>query len=954
MKFLLQIASSFVDAFTELLGVYEEIGQRLPLVARFEKLFHKDPNMQRVLGYLYKDILEFHCLAWKYFQQSMWRQLFQATWKTYKARFQRVIDDIDRHGKLIESQAMISQIEATETNKIMQAAQMQSILDGQESQYKIQEAQLQSIRDADESRRLRDLQCWLRAPNVENDQRFFSGIRAEYPGTGRWLLDNSTFKDWFQPLCCILPPLLWLNGIPGAGKTILASLVVEEVQNLSTTPIVLYFYCKHGDNERDNFISMGRSLLSQLLAQNRDILLPYYFDKFSKSPEAVLVTQATIEELLDIAIRNCPIVYIVIDGIDECPRKERDTVTAWFRQLVESLPSTNSDQIRCLFVSQDDGVARKDFADMTALKIQTEDSKNDIAQFSQKWAAKIQAKFATTSELRQAVASKIQDASGGMFLLAKLISTNLFHQTNVDRLEYELDPHRFPKEINHAYSRIMDRVIDQASEPERCDSRMLLSWLVCAKRALKWHEIQGAKSIHVGSQSVDFSRRRFVVGSKDLCGSLVEIRPDMTVELIHMTARTFLISEQHVNQPKTELDLASLCVNYLNFPALTKHSPPNLQRLVLDGHFGFMEYAVVYWIRHLETALVLLEGDNPNKTEDIAQSLEVFMDLHYTKLRKAWPVSSGNERRLQPLERTMSSYTDFQQAVISARKQLTFYGELNSTETALDLCQVVERVRGVIEDLLESTIDRDELEQRLEQSYGSNLFKCPRLSCRYFSNGFGSKDQRDQHLDKHTRPFHCKVVGCVSFTLGFSSERDLEKHVSTSHPIAVAVHEEDEFPDDEDVITASSRSTSPETAPAIQPKDNPAPERPNQGMPLIESGDPPPWPKKRKQHVCQHCNKIFSRKFNYNSHLLTHGVRTEETWECDDCDKSFPRKSDWTRHRLGHADSTRFACGDGQSWGCGKAFARKDTLANHHKSKAGQRCLAAFQAPEAAAESHVP
>lgn len=79
IKFLLQIASSFAEAFTELLDVYEEIGERLPLVTRFEQLFHNDPNMRRVLEYLYKDILEFHRRALKYFQQRMWRQLFQAT-----------------------------------------------------------------------------------------------------------------------------------------------------------------------------------------------------------------------------------------------------------------------------------------------------------------------------------------------------------------------------------------------------------------------------------------------------------------------------------------------------------------------------------------------------------------------------------------------------------------------------------------------------------------------------------------------------------------------------------------------------------------------------------------------------------------------------------------------------------------------------------------------------------
>jgi len=66
---------------------------------------------------------------------------------------------------------------------------------------------------------------------------------------------------------------------------------------------------------------------------------------------------------------------------------------------------------------------------------------------------------------------------------------------------------------------------------------MLLNWLVCAKRSMKWYEIQGAKSIDVEEQSVNYRKLRFRVDSKDLCGSLVEIRFDGTVELVHLTAK---------------------------------------------------------------------------------------------------------------------------------------------------------------------------------------------------------------------------------------------------------------------------------------------------------------------------------------------------------------------------------------------------------------------------------
>lgn len=55
---------------------------------------------------------------------------------------------------------------------------------------------------------------------------------------------------------------------------------------------------------------------------------------------------------------------------------------------------------------------------------------------------------------------------------------------------------------------------------------------------MKWHEIQGAISIDLDTQDVDFEGRQLRVDSKDLCGSLVEKRPDGSVELVHLTART--------------------------------------------------------------------------------------------------------------------------------------------------------------------------------------------------------------------------------------------------------------------------------------------------------------------------------------------------------------------------------------------------------------------------------
>jgi hypothetical protein len=80
-------------------------------------------------------------------------------------------------------------------------------------------------------------------------------------------------------------------------------------------------------------------------------------------------------------------------------------------------------------------------------------------------------------------------------------------------------------------------MIQQASPAAKEDISSLLGWLACAKRSLKWHEIQILKSINPDAKSVQFERNKFRLSPKDLCQSLVEIQPDDTVELVHVTVK---------------------------------------------------------------------------------------------------------------------------------------------------------------------------------------------------------------------------------------------------------------------------------------------------------------------------------------------------------------------------------------------------------------------------------
>lgn len=70
-------------------------------------------------------------------------------------------------------------------------------------------------------KRKQAIYTWLKSVDMENEQYHFAKIRIQYPSTGRWLFDHTTFNEWFDPQFPTLPPLLWLHGNPGAGKHIL-------------------------------------------------------------------------------------------------------------------------------------------------------------------------------------------------------------------------------------------------------------------------------------------------------------------------------------------------------------------------------------------------------------------------------------------------------------------------------------------------------------------------------------------------------------------------------------------------------------------------------------------------------------------------------------------------------------------------------------------------------------
>lgn len=417
---------------------------------------------------------------------------------------------------------------------------------------------------------------------------------------------------------------------------------------------------------------------------------------------------------------------------------------------------------------------------------------------------------------------------------------------------------------------------------------------------------------------------------------------------------SYLLKSEYFDGVAKELELATLCVDYLNLPIFDGR--PFSAPAVLDGSYGFMEYAILNWIRHLEAGLPA--NTEPNDlTRGFLESFEGLLEKHWNSPTTCTKISKSTRDKLQSFRSSMK-YSEVEKAVASTQQQMKRFDTMRSSECALDLSQVVAHVRVEIESVIDKSTDgtggMEEVDIKLK--YGTNLFKCLRFSCKYFTYGFPSRVERDAHEKRHERPFRCTDIHCTGF-IGFAEREQLARHLKDIH--TDLADQEYAFPTEEEVAE-SLKEHEPETDEELEDAEGSGDEHQviaeqhteAEISPVLvsrldnrnqqpQSSRPHKRTKTQTEFKCPHCEKTFNKRWNHDSHLKTHGVG--ETLSCQNCGTQFVRSSDLRRHMQTHTNAKLFKCGgvlqSGQHWGCGASFMRRDILSNHYKSKKGKKCI---------------
>lgn len=249
---------------------------------------------------------------------------------------------------------------------------------------------------------------WVTPINYGPQQSDF--LKRREPGTGQWLIDSREYQAWLgarkQTLFC--------PGIPGAGKTILTSIVVDHLERTygaDPTIRIAYIYCNYRRQEEQSIEKLLGSLLKQLSQGENCIpkcLRAFYEKHMGKQTQLSLFE---IQTALQSAAENYSTVFIVIDALDECQNLDGSR-----QKFLTELFSLQERSGCNLFMTSRVIPEIVDRFKETSISLEIRASTEDIERYLKGNTGQLPAFVQQSQGLQQMIAAEISKAVDGMYV----------------------------------------------------------------------------------------------------------------------------------------------------------------------------------------------------------------------------------------------------------------------------------------------------------------------------------------------------------------------------------------------------------------------------------------------------------------------------------------------------------------------------------------------------------
>lgn len=301
-----------------------------------------------------------------------------------------------------------------------------------------------------------------------------------------------------------------------------------------------------------------------------------------------------------------------------------------------------------------------------------------------------------------------------------------------------------------------------------------------------------------------------------------------------------------MQETNEEYKLAILCLQYLILECFDPDlSKDKIRDFLLKGYYAFQDYAVLYWVDHIDSLIPFLHLNELGDSRDLGMAIKDFYEACGAAEAGSADISKELRERCKMIQ-DAEYYDNLLLLLGHTRKTRSSDDQM----TALgDLGKVVSNNRAILEELHCTNTIVAETREKLKQYYGPKWNKCPRHACLYFHEGFSDATRRDNHVSRHEKPFCCTETSCPRIHLGFSTEKELKKHMTINHP---------------DPAAFAWR------------------------FPKIKQP--------AQKYTCTECDppKEYTRAHNLRIHKRLH--KNERPFSCRFCTKAFVRKHDCERH----------------------------------------------------------
>ncbi|OIW24417.1 hypothetical protein CONLIGDRAFT_97007 [Coniochaeta ligniaria NRRL 30616] len=415
-------------------------------------------------------------------------------------------------------------------------------------------------------------------------------------GAGDWLLEKPLFREWRDAHSS---RLMWLRGRPGAGKSFLAGNVVNHLRESGHDVSSFFFssgseFFSSGSENRSTASAFLRTMAYQMAILHPEMLttIADILDRkdsvVDKVDHKAIWRQVFISGILKTKLDRPQ--YWVIDAMDECTASSE--VIYYLMKAQEFWPL-------CIFVTSRNSFepslnSTNPGLEVLSVSISDEDSNKDIGLFLR---TNIDFLPASTPDAKQEMADQILQHSRGCFLWANLMLTELRQVQTASEIQMVLASN--PMDMTDLYTKILANMSKAKYGKEL--AKAILTWATCSFRPITTDELHVAAQMDVNDTISDIEK-----SISSCCGNLVFIDSRKRLQLIHLTAKEFLMgkkldSEFAVDRAAGHTRLAIVCLKALtrNQPQGLARSRTSFRREPKSARTPFLNYASDFLFQHL-------------------------------------------------------------------------------------------------------------------------------------------------------------------------------------------------------------------------------------------------------------------------------------------------------------------------------------------------------------------